>query len=264
MRFHFSFVLFFCFATTLFAQKQQKTAAQYVEQYKDLAIEEMLIHKIPASITLAQALHESANGNSQLARNANNHFGVKCSSKWTGKKYYRNGNKKNNCFRKYPSVADAYKDRSRFLTSNKNYARLFTYDPTNYRAWAYGLQKSGYAASKSYAKLLINTIEKHKLQQYDLYDSTYFQKDSLGQLNFALRNDSFRVDSSKVIAMQKVEAARKKELNAIKYHTVKKGQTLSGIAQKYHTSVSKLKKLNGLKSDKIKPGTRLRVKWKSN
>lgn len=252
-------LLFVLFLWSFQAQGQSKAAAKYIESYKDLAIQEMLLHRIPASITLAQAMHESANGTSQIARKANNHFGVKCSSKWTGKKYYRNGNKQNSCYRKYPTVADSYKDRSRFMTNNKKYARLFTYAPTDYRSWAWGIQKSGYAASKSYAKLLIQTVEKYDLHQYDLYDSSYFQKDSLGQLNFALRNDSFRVDSSKIIAAKKQELARKKELSKIKYHTVKKGETLSGIAKKYHTTVASIKKLNGLKSDKIKAGIKLRV-----
>jgi len=254
----FIFTFFICFFFTAgFSQNKQKSAFVYIDKYKDLAVQEMLITGIPASITLAQALHESANGTSQLAVKANNHFGVKCSSKWTGKKYYRNGNKKNSCYRKYPSVEDAYKDRSRFMTSNKKYASLFNYSNTNYKKWAYGLQKSGYASSKKYASHLIKTIELYKLYQFDLYDSTYFQKDSLGNLNFSLRNDSFKVDSTKIKQIQ--QATVPVSNPEIKYHVVKKGESLSTIAHKYKISVTKLKKLNGLHSDLIKPGKKLRV-----
>jgi flagellum-specific peptidoglycan hydrolase FlgJ len=122
---------------------------------------------IPASITLAQALHESANGTSQLAVKANNHFGVRCSSNWNGKRFYRNGNKKNYCFRKYNTVEEAYKDRSSFLSKNKKYAFLFNYNQQDYIHWAKGLQRAGYASSKIYAKQLINTIDRYNLAQYD-------------------------------------------------------------------------------------------------
>jgi flagellum-specific peptidoglycan hydrolase FlgJ len=122
---------------------------------------------IPASITLAQALHESANGTSQLAVKANNHFGVRCSSNWNGKRFHRNGNKRNYCFRKYNTVEEAYQDRSSFLSKNKKYSFLFEYGQQDYIHWAKGLQRAGYASSKTYAKQLISTIKRYNLAQYD-------------------------------------------------------------------------------------------------
>lgn len=155
------------FNATVYGQARLDAAKKYIIKYQQLAITEMELTGIPASITLAQALHESANGTSQLAVKANNHFGVRCSSNWNGKRFHRNGNKRNYCFRKYNTVAEAYKDRSSFLSNNKKYAFLFKYSQQDYIHWAKGLQRAGYASSKTYAKQLINTIERYNLAQYD-------------------------------------------------------------------------------------------------
>ncbi len=121
---------------------------------------------IPASITMAQALLESANGNSQLAREANNHFGIKCTNDWTGKTYHKDGNASNDCWRKYGNAAESFSDHSRFLQKSR-YASLFKNSRTDYKAWAYGLQKTGYATNPKYPELLLNMIKKYNLTQYD-------------------------------------------------------------------------------------------------
>ena len=161
------FLLIALFPIISAAQSNVSAADKYIAKYHQLAILEMESTGIPASITIAQALHESANGTSQLAVKANNHFGVRCSSNWAGKRFYRNGNKRNYCFRKYNSVEEAYKDRSNFLSNNKKYSFLFKYGNQDYLHWAKGLQRSGYASSRTYAKQLISTINRYNLQQYD-------------------------------------------------------------------------------------------------
>lgn len=153
------------------------TAANaYVEKYKDLAVIEMHRSGIPASITLAQALHESGVGNSDLAIYANNHFGIKCKSYWQGKTYKHRdddydaqGNLIKSCFRSYESVIDSYVDHSNFLVNSAHYGELFDYEKTDYKRWAYGLKKCGYATDPQYAFKLIDKIEKFQLYIYDSY-----------------------------------------------------------------------------------------------
>lgn len=152
---------------SLAAQMKKNTAYQnYIDQYKSLAIEQMHEHHIPASITLAQALFESAAGNSALAKRSNNHFGIKCHSDWKGKRTYHDDDRKDDCFRVYPSVRDSYEDHSRFLLRSR-YSRLFTLDPLDYKGWARGLKACGYATLPIYAERLINVIELYELYRYD-------------------------------------------------------------------------------------------------
>ena len=160
------FLFFFSFFVVVLVHAQM-TAQQYISLYKDLAIEEMNRTGIPASITLSQALLESNNGNSRLAIEAKNHFGIKCHSSWKGKKVYKDDDKKHECFRKYKHVLASYKDHSNFLVRYKRYAFLFQYKTTDYKKWAKGLKKAGYATNPSYANRLINLIERYKLYQYD-------------------------------------------------------------------------------------------------
>ncbi|MDP1727330.1 MAG: LysM peptidoglycan-binding domain-containing protein [Bacteroidota bacterium] len=143
------------------------TVEQYVEKYSSLAVDEMFRSKIPASITLAQGILESGNGNSRLATEANNHFGIKCKSTWTGKTLFEDDDAPQECFRKYDAAIDSYRDHSDFLMKNVRYAFLFDLAPTDYVAWAHGLKKAGYATNPQYAELLITFIEKHKLHRFD-------------------------------------------------------------------------------------------------
>ena len=152
---------------TAVAQMRRNTAyLNYISQYKDLAIEQMLRYRVPASITLAQGLLESRAGLSDLAVRGNNHFGIKCHG-WTGRKTYHDDDEAGECFRAYDNARQSYEDHSRFLSQNSRYARLFSLDRTDYRGWAKGLKACGYATNPNYANSLIGIIETYGLSQYD-------------------------------------------------------------------------------------------------
>ena len=159
------FMLLSLLPLTLMAQKI--TVEQYIETYKDIAMREMLEHKIPASITLAQGILESGAGNSTLAREAKNHFGIKCHKGWTGKTMTMDDDAKNECFRKYDSAEESYVDHSLFLTTRNRYAGLFELDIMDYEGWAKGLKAAGYATNSRYAQLLIDRIVLYGLDKYD-------------------------------------------------------------------------------------------------
>jgi len=143
------------------------SVSDYILQYRSLANQKMKTYRIPASIILGQGILESANGNSELAINANNHFGVKCHKDWQGATYFKDDDEKGECFRKYPSVDESYEDHSRFLVSRERYAGLFRLDPLDYKAWAKGLKEAGYATNPDYARLLIKVIEDNRLWELD-------------------------------------------------------------------------------------------------
>lgn len=155
------------FPSLLFSQQKRITRAEYIAQFSDIAVKEMKLTGIPASITLAQGCLESDDGNSSLAREANNHFGIKCHSTWTGKKMYQDDDEKGECFRKYPNARESFKDHSDFLANTKRYSSLFELKPDNYKAWAKGLKEAGYATNPKYPEYLIKIIEDNKLYEYD-------------------------------------------------------------------------------------------------
>lgn len=163
----------FCFVA-LFAlsasSQPETTVEEYIAQYKDLAIEEMEKYRIPASITLAQGILESDCGNSPLAKEANNHFGIKCHKEWTGNTFHQDDDEENECFRKYHQAGESYRDHSEFLTSRDRYHFLFDLDPADYKGWAYGLKQAGYATNPRYPELLIKIIEENGLDRYDKVD----------------------------------------------------------------------------------------------
>ncbi len=152
----------------------QTTAEAYIATYKHIAIEEMRTFKIPASITLAQGILESNSGNSALAVEANNHFGIKCHKEWSGDTFYQDDDEKNECFRKYDNPEESYRDHSLFLTTRSRYSALFELEITDYQGWAKGLKAAGYATNPAYAKSLIDKI--------DYYDLTRFDRMALGLL----------------------------------------------------------------------------------
>lgn len=161
-------ILLLCFIVqTLSAQRRNSAYQTYIKEYADLAVEQMKKHKIPASITLAQGLLESGAGRSSLARKSNNHFGIKCHSDWRGKKTYHDDDAPKECFRVYSSVKDSYDDHSQFLKRGARYAFLFELKITDYKGWARGLKKAGYATDRSYANRLITIIEDYELYKYD-------------------------------------------------------------------------------------------------
>lgn len=152
---------------SLFSQNRN-TPEQYIELYHQIAIKKMIEHKIPASITLAQGILESASGNSNLATKANNHFGIKCHTGWEGDTYIMDDDEKNECFRKYKKAEESFNDHSLFLTTRPRYKFLFDdFETTDYKSWAHGLKKAGYATNPNYPQLLINLIERYDLAKYD-------------------------------------------------------------------------------------------------
>ena len=207
----------------------------YIGTYKDIAIQKMVEYKIPASITLAQGILESGNGLSELTRKANNHFGIKCHKSWTGKKVYHDDDRRNECFRKYPSAEGSFNDHSLFLTSRGRYEFLFDLDPDDYKAWAKGLKKAGYATDRKYPKKLISFIENFELYRYDdlvLNDKGYKKKRK--------RSEELIVSNTRT-------------------YTVSKGDTLYSIAKRHNLTVDELKALNKLRSNHLDIGQKLLV-----
>ena len=215
-----------------------KYTLKYIEDYAAIAVKEMHVYKIPASITLAQGILESGSGRGDLARKSNNHFGIKCHTQWKGERVYHDDDEDQECFRKYQYVETSYNDHSKFLTQRRRYAFLFNYRTSDYKRWAKGLKKAGYATDRKYPAKLIGIIERYKLQEFDKVKKRDFK-----------------------IKKHKKEAKKHKNRTPIvNYYEVKKGDTLYGIARKFNTTVAALKKLNGLKSNTIAIGQRLVTK----
>ena len=149
------------------AAQQKLTRAQYIEMYAPMAVESQILYGIPASITLAQGVLESGNGNSRLAREGNNHFGIKCGGSWDGPSIAHDDDAPQECFRKYASVEESYVDHALFLSERERYRSLFDLDPKDYKGWAHGLKAAGYATNPAYAELLIRIIEENNLQRFD-------------------------------------------------------------------------------------------------
>jgi len=164
-------ILFLLFASLIlknsFAQ-QDPVVVEYINKYKDLAIAEMQRTGIPASIKLAQGIHETSAGTSELVKKSNNHFGLKCKAEWTGMTVKHTDDAPNECFRKYENPIDSYKDQSNYLKDTPRYASLFDIDPTDYKAWAWGLKNAGYATNPKYSQVLIKLIEDYDLQDYTM------------------------------------------------------------------------------------------------
>lgn len=198
----------------------------YVENYHKLAVNEMNRVGIPASIKLAQGMLESGNGNSVLARKSNNHFGIKCHSDWSGHKVYHDDDARGECFRKYESVYQSYIDHSDFLTSKSRYASLFDLDATDYKGWAKGLKKAGYATDPQYAHRLIQVIEENELHRFDL-GGTFVKeyKDTDKPESKRLANDNFTVN---VFSSHQVELN-----NGVKYVTVHQGDSFEDISNEF-------------------------------
>ena len=162
-------VLFLFLSITFYARAQNATVIlNYISTYKDLAIEEMQRTGIPAAIKLAQGIHETTAGTSDLVLKSNNHFGIKCKDTWTGQSVNHDDDARGECFRKYPSATESYRDHSNFLRGSDRYSFLFNLEPTDYKDWAYGLKKAGYATNPRYPQIIIGLIEDYHLQDYTL------------------------------------------------------------------------------------------------
>ncbi|MEO6883967.1 MAG: glucosaminidase domain-containing protein [Bacteroidia bacterium] len=232
------------------AQPAKMSPNQYIATYKSDAIEEMLTYGIPASITLAQGLLESNNGNSPLAIYANNHFGIKCHLDWTGETYMKDDDEKNECFRKYPNVLDSYKDHVEFLKSRPRYAFLFSFKTTDYQDWAKGLKQAGYATDPRYPQRLIEIIQTNKLYQFDTIKSLpvtiqtpeIAATDSQTNLKNIIQKNNFSiVENANAPATYQVL-----ECNHLKFIIVHQGDTFYRISRAFDLDLPQLFRFNDL------------------
>jgi flagellum-specific peptidoglycan hydrolase FlgJ len=219
-----------------------KYSLQYIKRYAPIAVSEMHKYNVPASITLAQGILESGNGRSQLASKSNNHFGIKCHIGWKGGRVYHDDDEKGECFRKYKYVESSYKDHSEFLSGRRRYASLFKLRKSDYKGWAKGLKKAGYATDKKYPKKLIKIIEDYKLYEFDKFR----EKDLKKIKKETKRNQAKTITNSK----------KRNQKN----YKVKKGDTLYSIAKKFKTTVENLKDANNLSTNNISIGQQLTIK----
>lgn len=245
--------LFLCLLGFIsFAQddvKPKLTVEQYIEKYSALAVEEMYRSHIPASITLAQGILESGNGNSRLATQANNHFGIKCKNTWTGQTLHEDDDAPQECFRKYDAAIDSYRDHSDFLMNGKRYAFLFDLDSKDYKAWAFGLKKAGYATNPQYPELIISFIEKHHLNKFDDVKISEEEK------------------TEKAEAKAEIVKTYGKEIiiNGVPAITAKANESYAQIALNYDIKVYNIYKFNDLqKDDECKAGDTIYLKNKKN
>ena len=236
----------------LHAQPSERkyTPADYIEKYKDDAVREMQMYKVPASITIAQGMLESDNGNSALAVYANNHFGIKCHTDWTGETFTADDDTNNECFRKYSSVYESYVDHSKFLKNRDRYAALFELKTTDYKGWAKGLKAAGYATDPRYAERLIEIIDRYKLNAYD-------KEENLPLIVSSPKNNQQQTVSASV-------TRREISLNNnVKYIVVKPGDSFMKIAKELDMGVWQLYKYNDLnKNAKLTPGQLLYIQPK--
>jgi len=220
--------------------KLSKKTLAYIQKYAAIAVREMHAYKIPASITLAQGILESGSGGSALALKSNNHFGIKCHTGWTGQRVYHDDDAKGECFRKYVYTETSYKDHSLFLTQRRRYAFLFEYDIKDYKKWAYGLRKAGYATDKKYPAKLLKFIKEYELYKFDKVEESGFTK-KIKKLN---------------------KKSSKKAKKRGRYYKVRKGDTLYAISKKFKVSIAVLKASNNLIDNTISIGERLFIERK--
>ena len=213
-----------------------ESAQDYINTFAPIAIEEMEKYGIPASITLAQGLLESGAGQSNLVKKSNNHFGIKCHTSWRGSSTTHDDDKKGECFRKYLHPRESYRDHSLFLVNGRRYAFLFEYSIKDYKSWANGLKKAGYATDPKYPDKLIAQIKTYNLDRFDTPKGAKKWSRKLSKMEFNTPTES--------------------KGNA-RVHRVQKGDTLYSISKKYGLSISVLKKLNGLSNNNIKIGDEL-------
>lgn len=222
-------------ATPPVAKKSYTNVVEdYIDQFSDIAMQEMKQYGIPASITLAQGILESGAGQGTLSIRANNHFGIKCHSAWQGDYIHHDDDKDQECFRKYVDAKYSYRDHSLFLTTRGRYSFLFDLSKKDYKGWAKGLKKAGYATDPKYPNKLISIIERYQLHDFD--------KQALGSKR------------------SKRKSKNKSEKTSLKTYTVSKGDTLYSISRRFDISVEELKNYNNLKTTTLSIGQKLYVK----
>ncbi len=242
--------------TTYVSPAMDELAKSYIDKYSNMAVSEMKRTGIPASITLAQGILESDFGRSTLARKANNHFGIKCHNGWTGDKIYHDDDKKSECFRRYDNAADSYRDHSDFLVNTSRYKSLFSLSSTDYKGWAHGLKRCGYATNPSYATLLIDNIEKYDLHSFDTgvkrrvsasNNGSGHSASLAGSSRPATSSSSQSYSSGNGGVVIGAGEARIQENNRVQYIIVRDGDTFESLAEEFQLLRWEIVKYNELK-----------------
>jgi LysM repeat protein len=250
---------------SLSLQAQNDDVIDYINTWKELSMSEMQRTGVPASITLAQGIHESMAGKSELAQKSNNHFGIKCKSDWTGDKVYHDDDRRAECFRSYPSPESSYIDHSDFLRNSARYGFLFQLDPTDYKDWAYGLKKAGYATNVRYPQILIKLIEDYNLNQYSLIAMGTLPREQEEVLVSHRSQPVIRElettispkETEMAVAMAEEEDQSDKypsgefTINNTKVIYAKAGTSLLVIANEHHISLPRLLDFNDMKEEDV-------------
>lgn len=230
----------------------------YIEKYSSLAVEEMYRTGVPASITLAQGLLESGNGQSRLAVKGNNHFGIKCHNTWTGAKVYHDDDRKGECFRKYDSPEESFRDHSDFLRYRDRYKFLFDLELTDYRSWAYGLKTAGYATDPKYPEKLIRLIEEYRLYEYD----TQKPEQTTHHVEPQVPASPTVIEQVQPLSPRQREtfsfalSRQMYSLNGVPFVYASEGETYASIAKANRLFLKEILKFNDLKEEKdLVPGT---------
>ena len=232
-----------CFAQ---AQRSRQTREEYIVRYKNLAVKQMKESGIPASIILAQACLESGDGNSRLATEANNHFGIKCHNTWTGARIFHDDDAKQECFRKYDSPEGSFSDHSDFLRYRDRYKFLFDLQPTDYEAWAKGLKQAGYATNPHYADQLIKIIEDYKLYKYDTEIAVGELPPTPTEIATPKRVDYSKEHRTTIIINRQVY-----EHNDVRYVVARTNDTYELIANEYDLKLKRVLSFNDVKKDAV-------------
>jgi hypothetical protein len=219
----------------------------YIATYREIAVKEMMEYRIPASITLAQGIYESNAGRSRLATDAKNHFGIKCHKEWEGKTFFQDDETKNECFRKYNNPEESFRDHSYFLSQRDRYKPLFNLEITDYRGWANGLKKYGYATNLNYADHLIKTIEDYRLYQFDVADFPLVFNESAGSEKDSIRTAAL---TAKFDLFAEGPGKRMVYLNnGLQFIIFQKNDDIKNISKAFHVSERKIRKFNDMKKD---------------
>lgn len=254
----FIVVLFFGISSLGFCGSPQKmTRQQYIDLFAQLAIQEMNEYHVPASITMAQACFESGDGNSMLAKDANNHFGIKCNSSWSGPSIKQDDETHDECFRKYSTAIESFRDHSKFLTGGMRYQFLFDYNIKDYKKWAYGLKRAGYATDPQYPARLIKIIEDFELYKLDDYYNSktgYVRPERFGGNSTAnMRQKGNRLDNFSINPYMSRNVERR---NGVKAFFAKEGDTYEQIATEFSLKEWEIFKYNDVEKGAVpEPGS---------
>ena len=243
----------------MFTQAQEnRIILAYIDNYKEAAILEMQRTGVPAAIKLAQGIHETMAGTSDLVLRSNNHFGIKCKNNWTGESVSHDDDARGECFRKYPSALDSYRDHSNFLKNSPRYASLFALEPTDYRGWATGLKKAGYATNPRYPVIIIKLIEEYHLQDYTLIA---MGKLAPGDIMLAKKEieQEKKVEEAVAAVVMKEEPSVQPanypsgefRINDTRVVFVTKGTPYLSIAEKYNVSLGRIFEFNELRQAEV-------------